>query len=70
MKAFIDRIEGKTAVLIIEPGKARIETPLADLPRGAREGDWLAVTFAIDQAQAGQVKAQVSDLLKKLKAGK
>lgn len=42
VRAFVDRIEGDVAVLII--GKRQWDFPAALLPRGVTEGDTLEIT--------------------------
>jgi hypothetical protein len=45
MKAFVDRIEGEVAVLLI--GGRQWDLPAAVLPPGAAEGDTVEITVAM-----------------------
>jgi hypothetical protein len=68
MKATIDRIEGKMAVLLMgEDGKTRVNVPLILLPEGCREGDILDITIVRDEKATRETKEQVSSLIEKLK---
>jgi hypothetical protein len=49
MKAIIDRIEGKIAVVLMGDYETKIDIPLADLPEGTKEGSCLKVRFEIDE---------------------
>ncbi len=58
---FVDRIEGKQAVLVID-GKEK-SVPLSSLPRGTREGVYLTADLkGIDDAEtrraAGEIEAR------------
>ena len=50
MKATIDRIEGKLAVLLIRDGESiRLNIPLILLPEGSKEGDILDISIHKDE---------------------
>lgn len=68
MKAVIDRIEGKFAVLLMgDDGSIKVNMPMALLPAECREGDVLEVTFKRDQKATQDVKDQSKSLMEKLK---
>jgi len=43
-RAFVDRVEGSAAVLVV--GRREYSLPAAALPDGAGEGSWVEVTVA------------------------
>ncbi len=67
MKATIDRIEGKIAVLLLGDESIKLNIPLSLLPDGCREGDILNLSFARDPEATSQAKERVSGLMDKLK---
>jgi hypothetical protein len=68
MKATIDRIEGKMAVLLMgEDGKEKVNMPLSLLPEGCNEGDILSVSIELDPEATKQAKERVSGMMEKLK---
>jgi hypothetical protein len=68
MKATIDRIEGKMAVLLMgEDGKTKVNMPLGLLPEGCKEGDILSVSIELDPEATERAKERVSGLMEKLK---
>ena len=68
MKATIDRIEGKIAVLLLgDKGEFKLNFPLSLLPDGCKEGDILNMSFERDVVGTEQTKERVSGLMEKLK---
>ncbi len=68
MKAIIDRIEGKLAVLLMgEDGRIKVNMPLVLLPEGCREGDVLNISIERDPEATRQARERVSSLMEKLK---
>lgn len=68
MKAVIDRIEGKFAVLLMgEKGDVRVNFPLFLLPEGCKESDVLNVSIEGDTQATQQAKERVSGLTERLK---
>jgi hypothetical protein len=68
MKATIDRIEGKMAVLLMgEDGKTKVNMPLSLLPEGCKEGDILSISIERDSEANEKAKERVSELMEKLK---
>jgi hypothetical protein len=68
MKATIDRVEGKLAVLLIgEDGKLKVNMPLSLLPEGCKEGDILSISIERNPEATQQAKERVSGLMEKLK---
>lgn len=68
MKATIDRVEGKTAVLLMgEDGKIKMNMPLVLLPVGCKEGEVLNISIERDPDATGQARERVSSLMEKLK---
>ncbi len=66
MKAVVDRIEEKTAVLLFENHGLFVNMPLILLPPGTKEGDWLKVQFLSDEDQTTSMYARNKKLLDKL----
>lgn len=64
MRAVVDRIEGKMAVLRLGGQELIIHNRF--LPRNIREGDMLTVSFAVDKKARKKQTAAVSKLLKKI----
>ena len=68
MKAVIDRIEGKLAVLLMgEDGSINVNMPLILLPEGCREGDVLDVAIRKDENATIEAKDRSKNLIEKLK---
>jgi Protein of unknown function (DUF3006) len=68
MKAVIDRIEGKLAVLLMgEDGSIKVNMPLIFLPEGCREGDVLDVAIRKDENATIEAKDRSKNLIEKLK---
>jgi hypothetical protein len=67
MKAVIDRVEGKIAVLLLGDEGTKLNIPLSQLPEGCREGDILTISFARDPEATSQARERVSGLMEKLK---
>ena len=63
---FVDRIEGRIAVLVVDGREEKV--PLAQLPKGTREGVWLtADRKAVDRAATEAAKAEIEARRKSLK---
>jgi hypothetical protein len=68
MKAVIDRIEGKLAVLLIgEDGGVIVNMPLILLPEGCKEGDVLDIAIRKDEKATVEAKDRSKNLIEKLK---
>jgi hypothetical protein len=68
MKAVIDRVEGKLAVLLIgEDGSIKVNMPLILLPEGCKEGDVLNITINRNENATQSAKDQSKNLIEKLK---
>ena len=67
MKATIDRIEGKIAVLLLGDESIKLNIPISQLPDGCKEGDILNMSFERDVVGTEQAKERVSNLMEKLK---
>jgi hypothetical protein len=70
----IDRVEGKTAVLVADDGSA-LDVPREELPKGSREGTVLRVDMlgppdwsraVIDEAERARRIDQARDTLRRL----
>ncbi len=67
-RVVIDRIEGNLAVLVLyDDDRVKFNLPLRYLPKGAREGDHLQMSFAEDEAGRESEKKRIGDLLSELK---
>ncbi len=72
----VDRIEGSTAVLLLDSGKT-LGVPLTELPAGTREGAVLRIVYddgvmdwstaRIDKAETARRKQKAADILKSLR---
>ena len=67
MKATIDRVEDKIAVLLLGDESIKLNIPLSLLPDGCKEGDILNMSFERDVVGTEQAKERVSNLMEKLK---
>jgi hypothetical protein len=68
MKAVIDRIEGKLAVLLMgEDGSQKVNMPLILIPEGCKEGDVLDIAIKKDEKATGEAIDQSKNLIEKLK---
>lgn len=68
IKATLDRIEDKIAVLLIRPEETtEVSILLSLLPEGSKEGDILNINITKDMQETEQAKERVSSLLEKLK---
>jgi len=67
MKATIDRIEGKMAVIIAGEENVKFDLPLALLPQGCKEGDVLDISIERNPEATKQATERVSSLMEKLK---
>ena len=68
MKAVIDRIEGKLAVLLMGvDGSMKVNMPLILLPEGCKEGDVLDIEFRKDENATVEAKDRSKNLIEKLK---
>jgi hypothetical protein len=70
MRAVIDRIEGKMAVVLMGDYEEKIDIPLADLPKGTKEGTCLKVKFEIDQDEEVNRRKRIEERLERLKGKK
>lgn len=68
MKCTLDRIEGRTAVLIpLDTPRDRITVPVSLLPDGSREGDIFILTLDRDTATTAAAGRRVYGLIEKLR---
>jgi len=68
-RVVIDRIEGDLAVLALyDDDRVKFNLPTRYLPRGAREGDHLQMSFDEDEVSRDSERRRVDDLLKELKS--
>ena len=76
-QAVIDRFEGEWAVLLVGEEERRLNVPRKNLPRGAREGQWLQVELegdqllsaSIDREATDQARQRVMEKLERLRRG-
>lgn len=70
MKATIDRVEGKLAVLLIssDGGSIELNVPLILLPEGSKEGDILDININKNEKETEEAKKRVTNLIEKLKS--
>lgn len=67
MKAVIDRFEGDFAVVLFGDEEIKVDIPRQLLPKGAKEGSWLRVSFELDLEKTKAQKEKIKGLLDKLK---
>jgi hypothetical protein len=68
MRATIDRIEGRLAVLVSQDDEGvRVNVPVSLLPPGCREGDIVTIGIERDSEATKAAKERVSDRIEKLK---
>ncbi len=70
MKAVIDRFEGEFAIVLVGDEEIKVDVPKKLLPKGAKEGSWLKISFELDPEGTEKQKEKVSNLLDKLKKQK
>lgn len=71
IKTTLDRIENKTAVLLVRPEEiSKINIPLSLLPDGSKEGDILIIDITKDEKETVESRNRASSLLDKLKKEK
>lgn len=65
--AFIDRIEGSQAVLLID--EKEVVVPRSQLPKGAREGVWLTADLkAVDLELTRKIEREIAERRARLMA--
>lgn len=70
-KTTLDRIENKTAVLLVRPEEdKRISVPFSLLPEGSKEGDILDIDIRIDEKETELAKERVKLLRDKIMSRK
>lgn len=67
MKAVIDKIETKVALLLIGPEEIPLHLPLAYLPEGIAEGSILHLSFTVDDAATQRTLSRMEERIAKLK---
>jgi len=68
IKTTLDRIENKTAVLLVRPEEiSKINIPLSLLLEGSKEGDILIIDVPKDEKETVESRNRASSLLDKLK---
>jgi len=63
----LDRIEGKTAVVLV--GEDALEIAKDLLPGGAKEGDVISIKFELKNRKTKEEKEKMEKLIKKLSHG-
>ncbi|MCW3490224.1 DUF3006 domain-containing protein [Dethiobacter alkaliphilus] len=66
MKAVIDRFEGDYAVVLFGDNEIQVDIPMLLLPEGVEEGNWLKVSFELDQEGTKKQKEKIKEMLDKL----
>jgi hypothetical protein len=69
LRAVVDRIEGKMAVLLLGDEEHRIILPASYLPEEATEGAVLKLVFEVDAEATRDAKKRVQDLIDRLSGG-
>lgn len=67
MRAFVDKFEGKQAVLLLgENEEVQVVLPKAWLPRGIKEGTVLRLDFTTDEDATRKANTEVQALYEEL----
>jgi len=69
LRAVIDRIEGKMAVLLIGDESYRVALPRSFLPKDAVEGSVLKLSISVDADATNDAKKRISDIINRLSRG-
>ncbi len=67
VKAVIDRFEGDFAVVLFGDKEIKVDIPIELLPKGAKEGSWLNISFVMDMEGTAKQEEKIRVLLEKLK---
>ena len=67
LKAVVDRLEGKKAVLLVGEAEKTVNFPVALLPKGIQEGCYLKISIEYDEISTEQAKQEAAALLAELK---
>lgn len=67
LKAVVDRIEGKTAVLLLGDDEVQLNLDLRHLPEGAQEGSHLRLRFELDAGATAAARERAAARLERLK---
>ena len=69
LRAVVDRIEGKMAVLLVGEEQYRIVVPRSFLPEDAEEGAVLNIRMETDAAATADARRRVQELIDRLSGG-
>jgi hypothetical protein len=69
VRAFVDRIEGDLASLLVGEAAREVHWPLSDLPKAVAEGDVLSVVIDLDIAAGKDAGDEIDSLINRLKRG-
>jgi hypothetical protein len=69
-KAVIDRFEGNLAVIVFEKNEKRMIYLKNNLPKGAKEGDWLLIEIQDDKIIKIDIDFQLKEDAKRRITGK
>ncbi|MBE6073109.1 MAG: DUF3006 domain-containing protein [Selenomonas ruminantium] len=64
ISAYIDRIEGDLAVLLLGEDMRKVNFPVSYLPENTGEGDYLKLELSYDKEATEQAEQEALDLLK------
>ena len=64
ISAYIDRIEGDLAVLLLGDDMKKVNCPVSCLPEQVGEGDYLKLELSYDKEATEQAEQEALDLLK------
>lgn len=64
ISAYIDRIEGDLAVLLLGEDMRKVNFPVSYLPENTGEGDYLKLELSYDKKATEQAEQEALDLLK------
>lgn len=62
--AYIDRLEGDLAVLLVGDEMKKVNFPVCFLPNNVGEGDYLKLDISYDKEATEQAEQEALDLLK------
>jgi len=69
LRAFVDRIEAGSAVVLVGEQGWEVAWPLEELPDGVREGDALTIRVRIDDEATDSSKRKIDSLIDRLRRG-
>lgn len=64
----VDRITDDSVLMLIGTGEAQINMPLAYIPEGTSEGDWLVITIGSDSQKTEAQRERIAGMLESIRS--